>query len=50
MIYADDVEQYGGVILWLFKNAYPDGATMEQLEADAPNHGWIRNLLVLVRG
>lgn len=45
MITKDDMEQFGGVIVRLFMATYPDGTTLEQMKADAPQHGWIRLVL-----
>lgn len=45
MITKDDMERFGGVIVRLFMALYPDGTTLEQMRADAPQHGWIRAVL-----
>lgn len=45
MITVDDMRPFGFVIVCLFTVTYPDGTTLEQMKADAPNHGWIRLVL-----
>lgn len=45
MITKDNMKPFGGVIVRLFMAQYPNGTTMEQFKADAPQHGWIRLVL-----
>ena len=45
MITDKDMERFGGVIVRLFRALYPNGTTLEQMQADAPQHGWIRRVL-----
>lgn len=50
MITVEDMERFGGVIVRLFRYLYPDGTTLEQMRADAPQHGWIRQVLTQMEG
>ena len=44
-IYDTDIMMYGFVTLSLFRQLYGSGTTLEQMEQDAENHGWIRAIL-----
>ena len=50
MITVEDMERFGGVITSLFSVMYPNGTTLEQMQADAPQHGWIRMVLAQMEG
>ena len=50
MITDKDMERFGGVIVRLFRYQYPNGTTLEQMRADAPDHGWIRQVLAEMEG
>lgn len=45
MITHNDITMYGFIIAAQFDQLYPDGATVEQMEQDAEEHGWIRGIL-----
>lgn len=45
IITVKDIEPFGGVIIRLFKKMYPEGTTLEQMQIDASNNGWIRMIL-----
>lgn len=45
----EDIIPYGFVMTALFDKAYPTGTTVEQLEIDALENGWIRAILPAVR-
>lgn len=44
-ITIDDISGYGFIITALFNELYPTGTTLEQMQADADSHGWIRSIL-----
>lgn len=50
MMTSKDMERFGGVVERLFMAQYPDGATLEQMRRDAPEHGWIRLVLEALEG
>lgn len=46
----EQLEQLGPVVRALFRGAYPEGLTLEELRADAPEHGYLRRVLAAVEG
>lgn len=44
-ITVQQLTAWGPIVGLLFRNAYPDGLTMEQLRAEAPKHGYLRRIL-----
>ena len=44
-ITADQLSIYGPIVQMLFRSAYPDGLTMDQLREKAHRHGYLRRIL-----
>lgn len=41
----EDILKFGFIDVVLFDSLYPNGTTIEQMEQDAAEHGWLRAIL-----
>ena len=45
---ANDIKDCGIVIMRLYKQMYPQGLTIEEIESEAAQHGWMKKVYDLV--